>query len=273
MCDIDVGADVPCRAERIAQLGKSPRLLESHVGAVAVRAVIRQVDGRGEASLAQTVRRFGLQCVVGAVSQLHVGLHAVVGHLPRDDVYHASHGVRTVEYGCGPAQYLDALGRGRTVGIGYGVPHKAHILRMAVDEHHHTSRSAAQTTQRHGTRGASRDAVSHNAARGDEQTGDLFRQHGQQGGLHRPFDRLSVDRRDGHRQVADVGTVAGSGDDHLVDGVRALHVERIGSGDLLGRCCHGREAQCQGQIYVFAHCIYIDMFSAGRQRRMLSAAK
>ena len=60
MCDIDVGADVPCRAERIAQLGKSPRLLESHVGAVAVRAVIRQVDGRGEASLAQTVRRFGL---------------------------------------------------------------------------------------------------------------------------------------------------------------------------------------------------------------------
>ena len=71
----------------------------------------------------------------------------------------------------------------------------------------------------------------------------------------------------------DVGTVAGSGDDHLVDGVRALHVERIGSGDLLGRCCHGREAQCQGQIYAFAHCVYIDMFSAGRQRRMLSAAK
>ena len=73
--------------------------------------------------------------------------------------------------------------------------------------------------------------------------------------------------------VTVIGTVAGSGDDHLVDGVRALHVERIGSGDLLGRCCHGREAQCQGQIYAFAHCVYIDMFSAGRQRRMLSAAK
>lgn len=217
---IDVGPHVPRLRNLIAQLGITAVLLESHVGAVPVGAVVRAADHRREPSLADAVRRFRLQCVIGAVADVGISLHALLAHPAGDDVHHAAHRVRTVEHRCRAAQHFDPFGHQRLVGIGDRVSHQPHVLRVPVDEHHQPPRASAQPAQGDASRGAVRHAVAHDPACGGEQPRNLLGQGRQQRRLQALFDLLPADHRHGHRQVADVRRIARPRHDDRVD----LHV-------------------------------------------------
>ena len=150
MREVYVGVDVPLLRNPIAQLGIASILLESHILTVSVGAIVRSGDRTGETPVFQLVRGFGLQRVVGAVTGVDIGFHAVFDHFSRHDVDHAAHGVRTVQHRSGAAHHFDPVGQHRLVGIGNGMPHQPHVLGMAVDQHQQTRcGTSADTAQRH----------------------------------------------------------------------------------------------------------------------------
>ena len=133
--DVHVGIDAPRPPDLVTQLRIAAVLLEAHVGAVAVGAVVGAGDRAGETARLHPVGGFGLKRVVGAVAGVEVGSDAVLPHLARDDVDDAAHRVGAVEHRGGAAHDLHPLGQHRLVGVGDRVPHQPHVLGVAVDQH------------------------------------------------------------------------------------------------------------------------------------------
>ena len=233
MGDIRVGPHGPFARQLAAQFGVASVLFEVHVRPVAVGPVVGAADDAREAARADAVGQFALQGVVGAVADHPFGSYPLVAHPAGDDVDYAAHGVRSVEHRCRAAQHLHAVGHQRLVGVGDGVSHQTHVLRMTVDEDHQPARTAAQTTHGDGSCCTFRHAVAHDPARGDEQARGLLRDDGQQRGLQTLLDLGPVDDRDRHGQQPDVEGVPGSGNHHFVDLQRAPD-GRVRFLDLLG---------------------------------------
>ena len=231
---IHIAREVPRLRDPVSQLGIAAVLFETHIGTVAVGTVVGAGDDARETPLADAVREFGLQRVVGAVGGLQVSVHPFLALFARDDVDDASHRVGAVEHRSGTAQHLDALGQHRLVGVGDGVSHESHILRMAVDKHQQARgrqarlRCAADAAQRHAARRTRRDAVAHDTPRGGEKSRYLFCEDWQQRLPAAAFDLGTADHRDGHRQVADIGCVARARYDYLLDGVGGTLPHAVG---------------------------------------------
>ena len=98
MCDVDISVNIPCIRNVIPEFGITAVLLEVHIVTVSVRAVVRAADHTREPPFPDPVGQFGLQCVVGAVTDICVCIHAICLHLAGDDVDHAAHGVRPIEH-------------------------------------------------------------------------------------------------------------------------------------------------------------------------------
>ena len=217
---------------------------------MAVGTVVRTAHHAGEAAGLDAVGEFGLQRVVGAVGGVERRFDSLLLHLAGDDVDDAAHGVGAVEHRCRTAQHFDALGQHRLVGVGNGVAHQSHVLRMAVDQHHKSGGGqsglgcSAYAAQRELACRTRRHAVAHDAAAGGEESRHLFGQQGQQRLFMALFDLPAVDRRYGHRQVADVGAVAGARDNDAVDGMRPL--VGLGCGCFGRQGSPGRKRQQQG---------------------------
>ena len=145
---------------------------------------------------------------------MHVGRHAVGLLLARDDIDNAAHRIGAVEHRCRSAQHLHALGEHRLVGIGYGMPEHAHVLRMPVDEHQHlgVAPDAAHIDAAGRPVG---NAVAHHAARGGEKSRHLLVEHRVERRIVAIFYRRPPDHGKRHRQMAHVGRVARAGDDYL----------------------------------------------------------
>ena len=111
-------------------------LLESHVGTMPVRAVVRAADDARKTPFADAVRQFGFQRVVGTVPCVQVGANPILVHFAGHNIYYATHGIRTVEYGCRATQYLHPVGQERLVGIGNRMSEDAGILWMPINKHH-----------------------------------------------------------------------------------------------------------------------------------------
>ena len=218
MCQVHIGASVPAAADLVADLGISAVLLETHVGAVAVRAVVRAGHDAREAAFADAVGCFGLQGVPRAVAHVQVGFHAFLALPAGDDVDHPAHGVRAVEHRRRSAHHLDPLGEHRLVGVGDRMAEQPHVLRMPVDQHEHLGRRpSADAAQADASGRAVRDAVTHHAASRDEQPRNLFREQRKHRCLLPADDFVAVHDRHRHRQVADVRGVARPRHHHRVD--------------------------------------------------------
>ena len=251
--DVDVGRSVPVVRNLVAQFGESAVLFEAHVGAVAVRAVVRGRNDTRETSLADAVGGLGLQRVPRSVTDIQVGADPLFGLSPGDDVDHTAHGVRPVEHRCRAAHDLHAFGQHRLAGVGDRMAEDAHVLGLAVDQHEHLRRgAAAQTPQTHPAGSSGRDPVSHHAARRDEEPRHLLREQRQQRGFLTLFDLRTADDRDGHRQVADIGGVARPGHHDRVDrhvagcSLRGRCLLRFGTGrdDACQQCADGQQDHC-----------------------------
>ena len=150
MREVHIGINIPLPGNLIIQLGIAAVLLEAHVPAMSVGAIIGPRHRTGETPVFQLVRGFGLQRVVGAVTGVNIGFHAVLDHFSRHDIDYAAHGVRTVQHRSGAAHDFDPVGQHRLIGIGNGMPHQPHVLGMAVDQHQQTRcGTSADTAQRH----------------------------------------------------------------------------------------------------------------------------
>ncbi len=243
MRHIDIGGDIPLRREIVAQLGIAAVLLERHVRAVAVGAVVRSTDHGGNATLVYSVGRLGLDRVVRPVACVKGRMDALLG-LARNDIDHTAHGIRAVQHRGGTTQDLHPLRHESLVGVGDRVPHQPHILRVAVDKHHQLPRAAAQTAQGDSTRPAARHAVTHHTTGGSEKTRDLLRKQRKQRGLVALLDSRTGDNTHSFREMTDVRTAACARNDHLGNGVRI--------GGLLGG--EGGGCGCGGGGWVMGGC-------------------
>ena len=95
--DVHIAPELPVVGEVVAQFGIAPVLFEAQIDAVAVRAVVGSREGAGEFALLHAVGGLRLEGAVGAGTDIDLRLHAIFLHLAGNDVYHATHRVRTVE--------------------------------------------------------------------------------------------------------------------------------------------------------------------------------
>ena len=200
---------------------------------MAVAAVVRSRGDARKASRLHAVRSLGVQGIERAVTDVHIGVHGILPHLARHDVDDAAHRIRSVKHRGGAAHHLYPFGQHRLIGVGYGMPHETHVLRMAVDEHQHARRgralrAVAYAAHGHGPRRSRRDAVPHHASARHEQSRDLFRQRRQERGAFAVVDPLAVDYGYGHRQMPDVGLVAGARDYDFAYGMDFFVCEGVG---------------------------------------------
>ena len=220
MRKVHVGVEIPRLGNPVAQLGVTAVLLEAHVPAMPVGAVVRAGYRTRKTSCPNLIRNLGFERIVGAVTGMEVGFHPVLVHAARHDIDDAAHGVRAVQHRSGAAHDLDPVGQHRLVGVGDRMPHQPHVLGMSVDQHQQSRRgTSADAAQRHLSGGSARNAVSHDAASRDEQSRNLLGQRRQQRRPESLGDLLPPDDGNGHRQVSDVGFMPGSGDHDLPDRV------------------------------------------------------
>ena len=222
MGHIHIAAQIPVVGNLIAQLGIAVVLLETHVGAVTVGAVVRGADEACEFPFAYAVGHLALQGVERAVSQVDVGLYPLFAHPAGNDIDYPAHGVRPIEYRSRAAQYFHPFGQERLVGVGDRVTEDAGILWVAVDEYHQSARASTQSAQGYTPGSSVGNTVAHDSPRGDEEAGNLLGEYGQYRGLHALLYLLAVDDRDGEGQMPHIGLVAGAGHDHFAD------VNRVG---------------------------------------------
>jgi len=123
---------------------------------------------------------------------MQVSASPILVHFAGHDIYYTTHGIRTVEYRCRTTQYLHPVGQKRLVGIGNRVPENAGILWVPINKNHQAGIAAAQSAQGDTACRSVRDTVAHHAARSGEQPRNLFREHREQGGLHRLLDSSPV---------------------------------------------------------------------------------
>ena len=221
MGDVGIGADVPLFGEVVAELGISAELFKGEVGAVPVGAIVGKRRDGGKAADADAVGGFGFKRVVGAIARADIGADAVLVHAAGDDVDHAAHGVGAVKHGGRTAEHFYALSQEGLGGVGDGMPEEPHVLGMPVDEHHEPPGAAAKPAQGDAPGSPVGHAVSHDAARGNEQPGDLLGEDGEQRRLQALLNGFPSEDGDGEGEVADVGLVACAGDYDLPDVVMA----------------------------------------------------
>ena len=274
MRNVHVGPYIPCLAELVAQFDVAAVLVEGHVPAVAVGAVVGERRHAGEAAGLHAVRRFGLERVVGAVACADRGSYAVFAHLARYDVDDAAHGVRTVEHRGGAAHHFDAVGQHRLIGVGDRVPHQPHVLRMTVDQDQQSRGriagfvAVADAAQGHLPGGSGRDAVAHQSASRDEEPRHLFGKRRQQRGLSPAFDLRAPDHGNRHRQMAQVGFAARARNHHLADGVHLVPVQRVAGLRMEGaQRCHAadQKQQYRFRFHRVGRLSFIGFLGAGKR--------
>ena len=209
--DVHVAPQLPGVAEVVSQFGIAAILLKFHVVTVSVGTVVRAGHHAAETPFPHAVGDFRLQGIVGTVSYLRIGFHPVLLHLAGDDVDNPAHCIGPIEDGGGTAQHFHPFGHHALVGVGDGMPHQAHVLRMSVYQHQQAGRrssgcvySGAYTAQAHASCGSRGYAVAHDAAACGEKSGHLLGQCRQDGGLVGLFQLPAAHYGDGHWQVADV---------------------------------------------------------------------
>lgn len=87
---------------------------------------------------------------------------------------------------------------------------------MSVYEHHYAARCTVQTAQRNSSRSTTAHAVSHDSARGYEESRNLLRKKRQQRRVQRIFNPVPSHHRYGHGQMPDIGPRARTRHHHLV---------------------------------------------------------
>ena len=183
----------------------------------ACAAVVRTY-GRGESAPAQLVGQSAVHCAVTAAHEVDGCENSVVLRASCDDVHHSSEGVAAVDHRCRSTHNLHALRHHRLVVVRHGVSVQAGILRQSVDEHEHVGvRCTAYAAHLDASAASGADAVAHHASLGDEQSGHLIHQCGQDIRLL-PFAEDGVaNHTDGHRQQPRVGLAARAGGYDLVE--------------------------------------------------------
>ena len=181
--DVHVAPQLPGVAEVVSQFGIAAILLKLHVVTVSVGTVVRAGHHAAETPFPHAVGDFRLQGVVGTVSYLRIGFHPVLLHLAGDDVDNPAHCIGPIEDGGGTAQHFHPFGHHALVGVGDGMPHQAHVLRVSVYQHQQAGRrssgcvySGAYPAQAHASCGSRGYAVAHDAAACGEKSGHLLGQ-------------------------------------------------------------------------------------------------
>ena len=246
MREVHVGVEIPRLGNPVTQLGVTAVLLEAHVPAMPVGAVVRASHRTRKTSCPNLIRNLGFERIVGPVTGMEVGFHPVLVHPARHDIDDTTHGVRAVQHRSGAAHDLDPVGQHRRAGIGDRMPHQPHVLGMAVDQHQQTRcGTSADTAQRHLPGSPARNAVPHDAASRNEQSRNLLGQRRQQRRLESLGDLLPSDDGNGHRQMPEVGFMPGSGDHDLPDRVGFPVTQAVGG--LGPQGAHGDDTAQQQQ--------------------------
>ena len=147
-------------------------------------------------------------------------MEALAVGVPGDYVDDPAHGVGAVEDGCRPSQYFYALDIFSLVEVRHMVGVDAGELRLPVDHHEHgVGGGAADSTYLDAARAASADAEAEVAALGDEETGHLSGDCGEQLGLSAcGYPGTAYGAHGVGQQVAAHGVVAAC-DHDFVEGV------------------------------------------------------
>ena len=88
-----------------------------------VGTVVRAGDNAAETPFPNAVGNFRLQCIVGAVADLRMGLNPVFLHLAGYDIDNATHGVGTIQHRGRAAKHFHPVGQHGLIGIGNGMSH------------------------------------------------------------------------------------------------------------------------------------------------------
>ena len=236
MGDIAAHRGLPLRIDVVAQLQHAAILLEAHIGAMVVRAVILSGNGGLKPSESRFVQSFGLHGTITAHAHIGMRITAIVEEQRTgDDIDDTTHRIRAIDHGGRATQHLHPIGYHRLITVAEWVTEDALILRMSIDEHQHltgATRDAAQVDAACRTR---RCAIAHHAATGHKETRHLLHHRGQDVRLMFLGQGLTVDDGNGHWQVTHINRVA-----------RTRHHDLIQSPCLICRhtacnsssCCH-----------------------------------
>lgn len=152
---------------------------------MSVAAVVRCHDAARKAAFAHLVAEFGFHRSVRASACFQPRMHPVFLALPRDYVHHAAHGIRTVQHRGGGAQHFHFFGGHCGIGISNRMPHKPHVLRVAVNKHQYSRGwqpglgRTSYAAYGHLPRRAGRHAVAHDTARSRKESRYLRVEHWQ----------------------------------------------------------------------------------------------
>ena len=133
---VETAPGAPVLREVVAQFGKAAVLIETHVLAVVVAALVVQGYVAEELAAADAVVEVGLHASVGASSEIEVCVHTLCSPTG-DDINDTSHSVGTIEQRGRSAHDFHALGCHRLIGIRNAMTEDSLVLGMAVDEDHH----------------------------------------------------------------------------------------------------------------------------------------
>ena len=216
MGDVSINVSIPVLREVVAQFQIAAILLKAHARTMVVGTIVLRCYSRRELAAANLVGGFSLNGAVTAGPQVDMGLHAILVHRACDDVEHAAHSIRAVEYGGRTAQYFHTVGHQGLIAVADGVAINALILRMPVDKHQQLACTARDTAQVDATRSSCRYAVTHHRAAGDKESRHLLHHRRQYRRLMLLGQRLSPDDRHCHRQMAHIGGIAGARHQHFL---------------------------------------------------------
>ena len=121
--DVYIAPQFPGIVEVISQLGIAAVLFKLHIVAMPVGTVVRAGDNTAETPFPDAVGNFRLQCVVGAVADLCMGLNPVFLHLAGYDIDNAAHSVRAIQHRGRAAKHFHPVGQHGLIGIGNGMSH------------------------------------------------------------------------------------------------------------------------------------------------------
>ena len=143
--DISISHSLPISGELISQLYITTKLFKLIVVTVSVRTLILSAYNTTEATLTEAVYTISLNSSVTATLQADVCLTSILAHLACNDVHYATHSIAAIQQAGRTAKHLNLLCHHCLIGIRYGMPHKASILRLSVYEHQQLGTTAYPT--------------------------------------------------------------------------------------------------------------------------------
>ena len=142
LSQIYISPHFPMVGPFIPYLGITSILLEVHILPMTVRPIIGNAYHTGKPSFPDAVGHFTLKGIVRTISYVGLCPYTVLLHLACNDIDDTSHRIRTIKHRSRSTEHFHPFGHHTLMRIADGMPHNTHVLRMAVYQHHHPSRTS-----------------------------------------------------------------------------------------------------------------------------------